>query len=84
MLNYAHYHSRDYILSYDRRNRTAHWVFEHITRESVARNEEVDRNKASFAEDQSIHPYFRSKNSDYKVNQKSSRKSNILKDFISV
>ena len=82
MLDYVNYYSRDYILSYDRRNRTAHWVFEHITRESVARNEEVDRNKASFAEDQSIHPYFRSKNSDYKVNQKSSCKSYIRKDVI--
>jgi len=57
---------RDYILSYDKRNRTAHWVFEHLTRESVARNEEVDRNKSNFVEDSSIHPYFRSKNSDYK------------------
>ena len=61
------YNCRDYILSYDKRNRTAHWVFEHLTRESVARNEEVDRNKSNFVEDSSIHPYFRSKNSDYKV-----------------
>ena len=59
--------TRDYILSYDRRNRTAHWVFEHLTRESVARNDNVDRAKSSFIEDQSIHPYFRSRNSDYKV-----------------
>ena len=54
-------------MSYDRRNRTAHWVFEHLTRESVARNDNVDRAKSSFIEDQSIHPYFRSRNSDYKV-----------------
>ena len=59
--------TRDYILSYDRRNRTAHWVFEHLTRESVARNDDVDRAKSSFLEDKSIHPYFRSRNSDYKV-----------------
>ena len=59
--------TRDYILSYDRRNRTAHWVFEHLTRESVARNDNVDRTKSSFLEDKSIHPYFRSRNSDYKV-----------------
>ena len=61
------YNCRDYILSYDKRNRTAHWVFEHLTRESVAKNEDVDRNKSNFVEDSSIHPYFRSRNSDYKV-----------------
>ena len=44
-------------------------------------NEEVDRNKASFAEDQSIHPYFRSKNSDYKVNRELSSESIIRKDY---
>lgn len=32
----------------------------------MSRNDDVDRNKSSFSEDQSIHPYFRSKNSDYK------------------
>ena len=47
-------------MSYDRRTRTAHWVFEHLTRESVKRNEAVDRTKSAFSEDNSIHKYFRS------------------------
>jgi len=58
---------RDYIVSYDARNKTAHWVFEHLTKESVKRNDEVDRTKSTFGEDSSIHPYFRSTNADYKV-----------------
>lgn len=57
----------DFVLSYDRRNRTAHWVFEHLTAKSVAYNEKVDRSKCEFVEDESIHPYFRSSNSDYKA-----------------
>ena len=57
---------QDYILSYDRRNRVPHWVFEHLTPASCRRAEEVDRTKSEFREDTSIHPYFRSKNTDYK------------------
>ncbi|KAK7872798.1 hypothetical protein R5R35_011921 [Gryllus longicercus] len=56
----------DYVLSYDRRNRVAHWVFEHLTAETVKHNDAVDRSKCQFTEDQSIHPYFRSVNKDYK------------------
>ena len=55
------------MVSYDARNRTANWVFEHLTQESVARNDEVDRTKAAFKEDTSIHPYFRSTLADYKA-----------------
>lgn len=58
---------RDYVVSYDRRNRTAAWVFEHLTKESVRRNDAVDRQKSTFAPDQSVHQYFRSTNEDYKV-----------------
>ena len=58
---------RDYVISYDTRNRTAHWVFEHLTKESVRRNDEVDRTKSTFMEDKSLHPFFRSSNLDYKV-----------------
>ncbi|TRY66955.1 hypothetical protein TCAL_03740 [Tigriopus californicus] len=57
---------RDYVVSYDRRSRLAHWVFEHLTRESVKRNDQVDRQKSEFKEDLSIHPFFRSSNQDYK------------------
>ncbi|CAG9859193.1 unnamed protein product [Phyllotreta striolata] len=56
----------DYVLSYDRRNRVAHWVFEHLTKDSVKYNEAVDRSKCDFKPDESIHKYFRSENSDYK------------------
>ncbi|KAF4522475.1 hypothetical protein B566_EDAN002560 [Ephemera danica] len=56
----------DFVLSYDKRNRTANWVFEHLTRDGVKRNDAVDRSKCEFHEDLSIHPYFRSQNSDYK------------------
>lgn len=56
----------DYVLSYDRRNRVAHWVFEHLTPENVKSNPKVDRTKCDFKPDESIHPFFRSMNSDYK------------------
>ncbi|VEN40177.1 unnamed protein product [Callosobruchus maculatus] len=56
----------DFVLSYDRRNRVAHWVFEHLTAEKVKRNDNVDRTKCDFKPDESIHPFFRSLNSDYK------------------
>lgn len=56
----------DYVLSYDRRNRVAHWVFEHLTPDHVKKNPEVDRAKSEFTPDESIHPFFRSQNTDYK------------------
>ncbi|XP_034233748.1 endonuclease G, mitochondrial-like [Thrips palmi] len=56
----------DYVLSYDRRNKVANWVFEHLTPDGVKHNEAVDRSKCDFKEDLSIHPYFRSTNEDYK------------------
>lgn len=49
----------DYVLSYDRRNKVANWVFEHLTPDGVKHNEAVDRSKCDFKEDLSIHPYFR-------------------------
>lgn len=56
----------DFVLSYDRRNRVAHWVFEHLTKERLQYNNKVNRNKCEFKPDQSIHPFFRSENTDYK------------------
>ncbi|XP_063833638.1 endonuclease G, mitochondrial [Ostrinia nubilalis] len=56
----------DFVLSYDRRNRVPNWVFEHLTKAHVARNDQVDRSKCDFTPDESIHPFFRSQNSDYK------------------
>ncbi|BFG03172.1 endonuclease G mitochondrial [Drosophila madeirensis] len=64
-LDHVRSHS-DYVLSYDRRNRIPHWVFEHLTAESVARNDAVDRSKCDFKPDESIHPFFRSQNTDYR------------------
>lgn len=49
----------DYVLSYDRRNRVAHWVFEHLHQENIKKNDEVDRSKCDFAPDGSIHHFFR-------------------------
>ncbi|CAG9792868.1 unnamed protein product [Diatraea saccharalis] len=56
----------DFVLSYDRRNRVPHWVFEHITKAHIAKNDQVDRSKCDFMPDDSIHPFFKSQNSDYK------------------
>ncbi|OXU19627.1 hypothetical protein TSAR_001220 [Trichomalopsis sarcophagae] len=56
----------DFVLSYDRRNRVAHWVFEHLTKDRLKHNDSIDRSKCDFTPDPSIHPFFRSENSDYK------------------
>lgn len=56
----------DFVLSYDRRNRVANWVFEHLTPERLKVSENVNRYKCEFKEDTSIHPYFRATNNDYK------------------
>uniref|UniRef100_A0A1L8DPT9 Endonuclease n=2 Tax=Nyssomyia neivai TaxID=330878 RepID=A0A1L8DPT9_9DIPT len=56
----------DFVLSYDRRNRVAHWVFEHLSPHTVKHNPDVDRSKCDFRPDDSVHPFFRSENSDYK------------------
>jgi hypothetical protein len=56
----------NYILSYDRRNRVANWVFEHLKPAALRSLEDTDRGKSEFKEDDQIHPYFRSTNQDYK------------------
>lgn len=56
----------DYILSYDRKTRTANWVFEHLTPDHVKHNDAVDRSKSDFKADESIHHFFRSDNNDYR------------------
>ena len=56
----------DFVLAYDKRNRTAHWVFEHLTREKVKRYEGIDRESSQFKPDDSVHEYFRATNEDYK------------------
>uniref|UniRef100_A0A915PFR7 Endonuclease n=1 Tax=Setaria digitata TaxID=48799 RepID=A0A915PFR7_9BILA len=57
----------DFVLSYDRRNRIAHWVVEHLSSDRLVYNSSVDRSKCQFQEDSSIHPYFKATNADYKA-----------------
>lgn len=56
----------DYVVSYDRRNRTPHWVFEHIRGEHCRVVQGISREQCTFKEDQSVHPFFRASNADYK------------------
>lgn len=56
----------NHVVLYDRRNRVPHWVFEHLKKEHVEKNDKVDRKSSDFTEDQAIHPFFRSTNADYK------------------
>uniref|UniRef100_A0A915EA29 Endonuclease n=1 Tax=Ditylenchus dipsaci TaxID=166011 RepID=A0A915EA29_9BILA len=55
----------DFVLSYDRRTRTAHWVVEHLTPDRLVYDPSVDRSKSTFKPDTSIHTFFQSQNSDY-------------------
>ncbi|GFY73134.1 endonuclease G, mitochondrial [Trichonephila inaurata madagascariensis] len=56
---------KSYVLSYDRRNRIPHWVFEHLSAEHFSCGEKINTSKRKYFEDDSLHPYFRSTNSDY-------------------
>ena len=38
----------DFILAYDRRNRTAFWVFEHMTADKLNAGKDTDRTKSQF------------------------------------
>lgn len=57
----------NYVLSYDRRNRTANWVMEHLNPALLDHpgSKFVDRSKCEFKEDPQVHSYFRSSNQDY-------------------
>lgn len=56
----------DFVLAYDRRNRNAYWVFEHLTADKLPHKKETDRSKSNFFEDDKIHEKFRSCLSDYR------------------
>ena len=56
----------DYVLAYDKRNRNAHWVFEHLSPDKLPSKKSADRSRSNFFEDQNIHEKFRSYLSDYK------------------
>ena len=55
----------NFVLSYDRRNRTANWVLEHLNKEGLS-GDNYDRSNMEFFEDKSIHEFFRATNEDYK------------------
>ncbi|CAB3407501.1 unnamed protein product [Caenorhabditis bovis] len=59
-------HFNDYVLSYDTRTRTAHWVCEHLTPESLKRGKDVNRGLSEFQPFPETHEYFRAVNEDYK------------------
>eukprot|EP01137_Pigoraptor_chileana_P020926 Opistho-2@83952 len=54
-----------YVLSYDRRNRTANWVVEHVSSDLLKQNN-ANRQESDFREDDADPPIFRAKNSDYR------------------
>ncbi|XP_027195352.2 endonuclease G, mitochondrial-like [Dermatophagoides pteronyssinus] len=56
---------KNFLLSYDRRNRVANWVLEYITNNDLI-SDDYNRQGIEFREDQSFHHYFRSTNHDYK------------------
>ena len=56
----------EFVLAYDRRNRTPHWVFEQLNAEKIKKHSGVQRDKCHFHEDLSINQFFRATNSDYK------------------
>ncbi|ORX94164.1 hypothetical protein K493DRAFT_315630 [Basidiobolus meristosporus CBS 931.73] len=58
---------KSYVASYNRQLRNPNWVAEHITVESLKRNERegVDRSKSTFKEDTSLPEMYRAKLADY-------------------
>ncbi|XP_034473920.1 endonuclease G, mitochondrial [Drosophila innubila] len=58
---------RNFVLSYDRRNRIAHWVCEHLNGDSLASDEvNVEQNLLEFNVDSSIPLMFRATPRDYR------------------
>lgn len=54
-----------YFANYNRRDRNANWVGEHLNRQTLTAGEGVDRSKSSFREDPAIPPMFRALLKDY-------------------
>lgn len=57
----------DFVVSYNRQTRNAHWVQEHLTPESMKYNESIERSKSKFMPDETMHEYFRTQNEDFRV-----------------
>ncbi|KAH8419324.1 hypothetical protein KR222_005366 [Zaprionus bogoriensis] len=56
----------DFVLSYDRRNRVAHWVCEHLQLENIQSQQGVRRGHASYRADLRVPSTFRSTLADYR------------------
>ncbi|EDV99332.1 endonuclease G, mitochondrial [Drosophila grimshawi] len=56
----------DFVLSYDRRNRVAHWVCEHLQKSNVQGLRGVGRGRANYRSDWSVPSNFRSTLADYR------------------
>ncbi|KAI7881063.1 hypothetical protein K492DRAFT_161992 [Lichtheimia hyalospora FSU 10163] len=54
-----------YVVSYNRRDRNPNWVAEHLTADSLKRQEGVDRGNSTFTEDTQIPEQFRARLADY-------------------
>ncbi|XP_064535164.1 endonuclease G, mitochondrial [Drosophila montana] len=56
----------DFVLSYDRRNRVAHWVCEHLQKSNLQGARRVIRARATYRPDLSVPSTFRSTLADYR------------------
>lgn len=54
-----------YVTSFNRRDRNPNWVAEHLTAAKLKRGDDVDRQKSTFKEDDSLPSQFRAKLNDY-------------------
>lgn len=55
----------EFVSCYDRSTRNPYWVVEHINKDSLKRNGDVDRKKSVFKEDEAIPLKFRNRLRDY-------------------
>jgi endonuclease G len=57
----------DYVISYDKKNRVPHWVYEHLSKAKLnVPTNLTDRNQSEFVPDKAVHHYFRATNEDYR------------------
>lgn len=57
----------DFIVSFNRQTRNAHWVMEHLTSACLEYDSAIDRSKSKFMPDETVHAYFRTQNEDFRV-----------------
>ncbi|KAI6191612.1 Endonuclease [Aphelenchoides bicaudatus] len=56
----------DFIVSFNRQTRNAHWVMEHLTSACLEYDSAIDRSKSKFMPDETVHAYFRTQNEDFR------------------